>query len=353
MGDRILITGAQGFVGRYLAAHWLRDDPAATVLGVGRSPRLQATFAHAVSWGGTRAPAPLPATLSDALRSARSRYLSLDVLRTRDVAALVSAFRPTVVVHLAAALRDDPPDRLFRTNVQGALSLLEGVVAAGIEPPRIVLGSSGSVYGSAPPDALPLQERRYAAPEDLYAVSKQAGENAACIVARRHALPIVRARIFNVVGPGQDERHLCGWIASQAAAIAAGAAPPVVTTGPLETTRDFVAVRDVARALKVLAERGVPGEAYNVASGVETPVAHVVDETIRLAGIDGRVRRERTSARPADVPRQVADIGRLCALGFMPRVSLTDVLTELLRYYRETVAPAAEGVTSGRSARPA
>src|SRR5690554_5601968 len=130
MRTRVLITGAQGFLGRYLAADWLRADEDAAVLGIGRSPQLDGHFTHAVHWADRRIEAPLPVELAAALRCDRYRYRALDVTDTPSLERLIAEFRPTVLVHLAASLRDDPPARLVATNIGTVVSLLEAIAAA-------------------------------------------------------------------------------------------------------------------------------------------------------------------------------------------------------------------------------
>jgi GDP-4-dehydro-6-deoxy-D-mannose reductase len=347
MPERVLITGAQGFVGRYLVAHWLAAFPGATVLGVGRSPRRDDHFTHAVTWGTARVRAPLPPPLRPPTDTARYDYAALDVTQEDAVRALVRDFRPNVVVHLAAALRDDPPEHLFRTNVLGTVALLEAVATADVGAPRLVLGGSGAVYGSAAPEALPLREEAPRVPVDLYGVSKLAAEEATRVVARRHGLAPIGARIFNPLGPGEDERHLGGRLASQVAAIEAGELPPAVAVGPLDTTRDFVDVRDVAQALELLAHRGTPGEVYNVASGTETRCEAILQLFLGRDCLGERVRVERRPGRPADVPRHFADVGRLRALGFRCRHPLAESVADVLQYYRDWVRPAAAAGRAG------
>ncbi|HEY3012593.1 MAG TPA: 3-dehydroquinate synthase [Gemmatimonadales bacterium] len=341
MTTRILVTGAQGFMGRYLTAHLLQSHPEAEVLGLGRSPRLEQEFTHSLQWGASRLRAPLPEELRAALDSTRYHYVSLDLGRQPELTGLLGEFQPQQIFHLASGLRDAPPDHLFRTNVEGTIYLLEAIREAGSDRPTVILGSTGFLYGQIAPDALPIHESTPCQPIDLYGVSKLASENAARILVRRHGIPAIWARIFNLVGPGQEERHFCGRLTSQAAAIAAGVVPPVIEVEPLTTTRDFFDVRDAARALDLLARKGTAGRTYNLASGVEAAIDGVFQSILQLAGLNGNVQIETKAARPADIPRYYADISRLQALGFAPEHCLTESLADLLAYYRGPVAGAA------------
>src|SRR5207248_6578857 len=102
-------------------------------------------------------------------------------------------------------------------------------------------------------------------------------EGVARILAARLDLPLVLVRVFNLLGPGLQDRHLAGALARQVAAIKLGLSPPVLEVGPLDTARDFVDVRDAASGLALAAERGVAGAAYNLASGRETHVQAILD----------------------------------------------------------------------------
>ena len=345
---RILVTGAQGFVGRYLIDHLLRTYPTAEVLGLGRSPRLADVFTHSLQWGHSRLGAPLPPELQGCFESPSYHYVSLDLGRQPELTGLLGEFRPQLVFHLASGLRDASPDHLFRTNVEGTISLIEAIHEAGIEPPTVIFGSTGYLYGQIAPDQLPITEDTPCAPIDLYGVSKLASENAARVLTSRYQIPAMWARMFNLVGPGQEERHFCGRLTSQVAAIGAGLQPPLIQVEPLTTTRDFFDVRDTARALDCLAGHGIAGETYNLASGIETPIRQVFDNIINLGGLDGKVELELKAARPADIPRYVADVSRLGALGFRPGHSLDQSLADLLAYYRGAVAEAASSAKPPR-----
>jgi 3-dehydroquinate synthase len=125
--------------------------------------------------------------------------------------------------------------------------------------------------------------------------------------------------------------------------------PPVIEVEPLTTTRDFLDVRDAARALELLAREGIAGSVFNVASGIESRVDQVFEAILRHAGLDGNVTIDLQPPRPADIPRYVADIGRLRSLGFTPAFSLDQSLRDLRDYYRGPVTAAAENRAAPRT----
>ena len=338
MRSRFLITGAQGFVGRYLVARLLRAARGVEILGVGRSARRGNQFTHSIHFGATHLAAPLPEELSRIDSDTRYRYIAVDICDCARLTRVIRDFRPQIVIHLASALRDDPPESLFRANIEGTVRLIEAIGESGIEKPKLIIGSTGGVYGTASQDQLPLSEDNPCQPVDLYSISKLAAEEASRALARLHQIPVIWARLFNLVGPGQDERHVCGKFAGTIAAIIAGGLPREIAVGALGTTRDFLDVRDAAQGLQILAERGAHGETYNVGSGTETSIESVLHRTLRAAGLTSVIEINSVAVRAQDVPRHFANVERLKALGFAPRYDLDQSIEDLLRYYIETVA---------------
>ncbi len=107
MSTRLLVTGGQGFLGRHVVAEWLRRHRDARVLALGRSPRNDRALPHHVHRDGRPLGAPIPRALVQAL-DARYEYLPLELADTPALTRCLSAFQPEVVIHLAAALRDEP-----------------------------------------------------------------------------------------------------------------------------------------------------------------------------------------------------------------------------------------------------
>jgi GDP-4-dehydro-6-deoxy-D-mannose reductase len=340
MTTRILITGGQGFIGRHLARDYLQCADDIDVVAIGRSPEIKRGFSHKVSWGTQKVVAPLDADLQTIGDDPRYRYESVDVLDRPVLTELLAGLRPDVVVHLASALRDESIESLTAVNINAVDALLVSLSRANVRPPVVVLGSTGAVYGDPGTD-LPIAETARCMPVDRYAISKFAGELLGRHVACQLGIPIVCARIFNPCGPGQNERHVTSWLATQVASIANGVRSPEIDVGPLDGTRDFVDVRDVTRALRLIVERGAAGEVYNVGRGVETKVSELLQEYVDQGKIRDRVVIRCDGARSAGVMRHCADIKKLRAIGFRPMFSLSQMVASTLTYYRESVRVAA------------
>jgi GDP-4-dehydro-6-deoxy-D-mannose reductase len=255
----------------------------------------------------------------------------MSILDCAGMRRILEDFRPSQIFHLASGLHSDPHQHLVETNIRGTISLFEAIAGVNAHKPTVVLGSSASIYGILKSDHLPAKETAQCEPADMYGVTKLASEYISRIAGRREAVPVIVARIFNIVGPGQDERHVCGRMAA-ALSTAFRRGDAAVTFGSLEATRDFIDVRDVARALMLLGIRGEPDSVYNLANGVETPIRSVLAELIELSGYRGRI-AENSSDLNRGVPRSCADVSRLRALGFQPELSLTQSLRDVLLYY--------------------
>jgi nucleoside-diphosphate-sugar epimerase len=330
MKNHVLITGAQGFVGRYLVAHWLEVDPEAEILGVGRSPFIPDHFTHKIHFGSGEIHAPLPKNMK--VRSRRYKYVSVDIRQKVQLSRILRTYRPNIIVHLASYLRGNGVAEYFETNVGGTITLIEAVAETGLEVTKLLIGSTGGVYGAPSPSELPLQETAKCNPVDLYAVSKLASEHASSILVRQHNIATVWVRLFNIIGAGQQELHVCGKFAAQVADLVSSTSRRAIRVGPLDATRDFIDVRDVAAALEFIANQGKPGQTYNLGSGRETSINEVLQTILEVAGLSG-VNIERVDEHSTMIPRHFASIERLMLLGFEPKYQLKRSAEDLMRYY--------------------
>jgi GDP-4-dehydro-6-deoxy-D-mannose reductase len=261
-----------------------------------------------------------------------------------DAAALVGELRaaqPRAVVHLAAqssvAASWEDQREVWLVNAFGTANLL-AAVAAETPGARVLVVSSGDVYGRA--DVLPTPEDAPALPLSPYAASKAGGELAATQARLARGVDVVVVRPFSHIGPGQSEAFAVGsWTRQIAELEATGGG--VLRVGDLEVRRDLTDVRDVCRAYRLLLDPSVPDATYNVATGVAVPLAEVVDTLVGLATVTIAVERDPERVRPADIPVQQGDAGRLrAATGWEPELPLERTLADALDYARAVVREA-------------
>lgn len=249
-----------------------------------------------------------------------------DVTDAQAMRRLVDETRPTRVFQLAG-IRDGGLDELLHINVWGTVNVLEAV-AAEAPAARVVVVGSAAEYGETTRE--PVDEDHPLQPLTDYGVAKTAQELAATAVAKRRGLHLTRVRLFNVLGPGEPTSFVASAIAGRIVAIQAGTARPPLRTGDLSTRRDFVDVRDVARALRLAATRGDAGAVYNVCSGTATPIRTLVEELLAVAGLHVAVD---STPEPAalNVRGHAGTAERLrAATGWEPEHSLRDSLADVL-----------------------
>ena len=307
---RILVTGARGFVGPHLMR------------------RLRAE-GHEV-WGTDR---------TDAVDVLQQR--ACDLTDVDAVQALCDELRPDAVVHLASVSSVGrsfaAPQLTLQNNLLAACNVFESVRAR--PTTRVLVIGSAEQYGRVQPGDLPITEAQPFRPGSPYAVSKVAQEYLALQYHAAYGLDVVLARSFNHSGPGQSDDFVLPAVAKQIAAAEAGHVPPWVRVGNLEVERDFLDVRDVARAYALLLEHGAPGSVYNVCRGRAESVAALVQNLLQRSRVPLRLEPDPARLRPSDLPVLVGDNSRLCATtGWQPEIPMDTTLADVLEDWRARLA---------------
>jgi GDP-4-dehydro-6-deoxy-D-mannose reductase len=320
---RVLVTGANGFVGRYLCAALAARGH--TVVAAGRPQELGDS---------------LPLDLQD----------PLSVRGVVDVACADAVAHLAAQTFIPAGIAD--PWYTHDVNAGGTLRLLEAIRAArsaGGPDPRILVAGSADVYGPQSAAAYPLAETVPLRPANPYAASKVAAEAYAVAAAAAYGLRTIVTRAFNHIGPGQDARFAVASFALQLARIAAGA-DPVLLVGNLDAERDFLDVRDVVAAYVLLLEGGgADGEVYNVAGGRSVAMKEILRQLVTIAHVGVEIRDSPARMRPSDVPRMLGDAAKLhAATGWEPSIALSATLRDVYTEARERVAAAARAKPAAR-----
>ena len=243
---RVLITGIRGFTG--IHAQRALEASGYEVVGLGKAPP-----------------------------SGEGHYWQVDLADADGIKTAVDEIRPDLVLHLAAiasVTHADPAD-FYRVNVIGTRHLLSALAGAHHPVAKVILASSGTVYGLDKTGV--LDEADPANPPNDYAVSKYAMELMARLWMPR--LPLILARTFNYTGIGQSEAFLVPKIIAH---VAQGKS--TIRLGNVDVSREFADVRDVAGIYKDLLEQDEVGTLVNLCTGEAYTIRHLIETCERLTG---------------------------------------------------------------------
>ncbi len=270
---RVLITGINGFTGRYVASRFLAEG--CEVVGIGSQAR----------YGG-----PEPGII----------YRQADLTKADDLAAVTVSLRPTIVVHLAAIafVGHADAEAFYRVNLLGTRSLLLALRAARLNLEAVILASSANVYGVGRGGA--LAETMLPAPPNDYAVSKLAMEHLARTFLAD--LPIVVTRPFNYTGRGQSENFIVAKCVGHVRRRA-----PVIELGNIDVSRDFSDVRALAEAYWRLAATPPVGATVNICSGVPHSLREILAMAQERAGHQIEIRVNPAFVRANEIPTLTGD----------------------------------------------
>ena len=300
--DRILVTGAAGFVGGHLL------------------PLLRARFPEA------------------AVTAA-----NFDVTDAAAVHDGIATVRPDACIHLAAVSAvpqaQTDPDLAWRVNLSGTLSLARAL--AEIPGCTLLFASTADAYGRSFKRGEALDETAALAPMNTYGATKAAADLALGAMAR-DGLQIIRVRPFNHTGPGQSADFVVAAFARQVARIVAGLQPPELMVGALDPLRDFLDVRDVCDAYtRCLQHRDAiePGAIFNIASGQPRRIGDVLTDLLELAGVTAEVKLDPARLRPSEIALAAGDatLARR-VLRWSPTIPWSQTLTEMLADWRLRIA---------------
>lgn len=316
----ILVTGADGFVGR-----WLLQVLAPRLPDGGRIV------------GATRTGSRLPGI----------ETVALDITDQKRVAAVVRAVRPDCLIHLAAvtAVQESrrAPRQTWSVNLDGTLNLAQAVLEA-VPSARLLFASTSEVYGATFKSWTgPLHEGALLDPANPYAASKAAADLMIGQMAR-DGLRAIRFRPFNHTGPGQTEDFVVPAFAAQIARIERGLQEPVMRVGNLEAQRDFLDVRDVvaAYAEAALADFDsdlAAGTILNLASGTPRRISDVLQSLLDRARAPIRIEPDPDRMRPNDVPLALGDASRARSLlRWAPKVPWEATVDAVLDHWRAVAA---------------
>jgi len=302
---RILVTGAEGFVGGHLL------------------PALTAAFPGAALFG---------------LQDTR-----LDVTDRDAVFAGIARLQPDACIHLAGisaiAAAGADPARAWAVNLFGAINIAEAILAAA-PACRLIFISTAEVYGASFRPGLPVDEAAPLNPMNLYAATKAAAEMALASLAAG-GLRLLRLRPFNHTGPGQAAAFVVPAFAGQIARIEAGLQPPIISVGALTPERDFLDVRDVCAAYVAALRHfdDLPKDTIlNIASGQATSIANILEQLLGHATCQITVTEDPAKLRKVEIPRALGNPAAAARhLHWRPAHHLPETLLTVLTHARATI----------------
>lgn len=264
----------------------------------------------------------------------------IDLTNAEATDKIIENTLPDCIFHLAAlaspvqSFKD--PSFTFSTNITGQINLLEAVRKKKLTETKILIVSSAEVYGIVDSADLPIDEETKMRPVSPYAVSKITQDYLGLQYFLTYKQPIVRARPFNHIGPGQKTAYAVPAFAQQIAAIEKNQQPPVLHVGNLTAKRDFTDVRDIVRAYTLLLEKGTPGEVYNIGSGVSYPMSEILQKLISLSTAQITIETDNARFMPVDIPENRCDNTKLKEqTGWSPTIPLEASLRDVLDYWRK------------------
>jgi UDP-glucose 4-epimerase len=312
MSGRVLVTGGAGFIGSHVAEAYLRDGWEVVVLD-------DLSRGH-------------EANVPKGARLVRADIRSPEARRT------VATGRFEVVNHHAAQIdvrvSVERPAFDSDINVVGLVNLLEAAGEGGVR--RVIFASSGGVvYGD--PEVIPTRETAPKLPVSPYGVSKLAGEYYLRALAALRGFEGVPMRYANVFGPRQDPKSEAGVVSIFVSRLLAK--QQLLIFGDGRQTRDYVFVKDVARANLMASTAPVPAgtdldaPAFNIATSVERSVLELADTVGKVMGQKPKL--EFAPARPGELSRSALDVSKAKkALGWSPSYAFDDGLRELVEWFR-------------------
>jgi NAD dependent epimerase/dehydratase len=312
-GERVLVTGADGFIGSHLAESLVRK---------GARVRALAHYNSRNDWGWLEG-LPCLGDLEVVTGDVRDAALCHELLKDIEVVFHLAALVPIPYSYRAAESYVD-------TNVKGTLNICQAARSNGVR--KVVHMSTSEVYGTA--QYVPVDEQHPLVPQSPYSATKIGADAIALSFVHAFGLPVVVARPFNTYGPRQSARAVIPTIITQLAAGSHG-----VRLGEVQATRDFTYVEDTCRGLLSIAElEGGIGEVFNIGSNNEIAIADLVALVSRAMGVPAAIVSDSARVRPhtSEVMRLRCDNSKLeRASAFRPAIPLAEGLARTVSWFRD------------------
>ncbi len=312
---KVLVTGGTGMVGSHFMNSFRNEG--AEVYGIARNS----------------ASSRMAAIQDDSI-------IRCDVLERDALMKIFKRIEPDVVIHMAAqAFNGDSWNLEYvthMTNYQGTLNVLYCAHET-VPEAKILLACSSAEYGNITEADCPLKEDRLLTPHTPYGVSKAGVENLGRQYALNYKMKVFLPRMFIHVGTGHPPATAIQNFARQLALIKKGVIKPEIHVGNLESARDFIDVRDGVRAMRLLLEKGNPGEPVNICNGKAYKIQEILDMLVEISGTDAKVISDPALFRVADEPLLLGDDSRIRALGYKREYTMYQTLEDVFHDWETRV----------------
>lgn len=306
--NKFLITGATGFVGKYLIAHLANDATVQLVCTYRRTPKY--------------------------FNESNIIWEQVDLNDLGSLITIIKIHQPNYIIHLAAESSVGYswkfPVQSFRNNINIFLNLLEAVKIAQLTCRILSVGSSES-YGVVKKEDLPLNENCALNPVSPYAVARVSQELLSKVYIEGYGLDIVLTRSFNHFGPNQDTRFVIPSFVNKVIDRKHSKSTIPIQTGDLSIIRDFVDVRDVVKAYIGLLQKGKNGEVYNISSGQGFTLQNILQQICGILQYSVSSVINPDFIRPNDNPVIIGDNSKLREeIFWQPSYTIKDTLEDII-----------------------
>jgi NAD dependent epimerase/dehydratase len=311
MGTKVLVTGADGFIGSHLVERLVKE---------GADVKALSLYNSFNNWGwleDVKCLSQIEVLCGDVRDSSYCRKITEGIDIVYNLAALIAIPYSYVA-----------PDSYIDTNVKGALNICQAALSNGVS--RVIQISTSEVYGTA--RYVPIDENHPLQPQSPYSASKIGADSIALSFYNAFKLPVIIARPFNTYGPRQSCRAVIPTVITQ---IAAG--KKQIKIGDGRPTRDFNYVADTCSGLYKLGmcDEAI-GQAVNIGSNFEISVFDTISKIKELMGSDAQIVTEEQRLRPesSEVLRLWCDNKKLISLtGFKPVYSIEQGLRKTIEWF--------------------
>lgn len=317
MANKVLVTGADGFIGSHLTQ---------ALLAAGHDVRALCCYNSFGKWGWL-----------DSIPPAEQAALDVVMGDVRDPHGMLVAMRDVDTVYHLAALIAIPfsyhsPDSYVDTNIKGTLNVLNAARELGTR--RVLVTSTSEVYGTA--QYVPIDEKHPYQGQSPYSATKIGADRLAESFYRSFSTPVSIVRPFNTFGPRQSARAVIPTIITQ---LLSG--KDEIHLGSLHPTRDFNYVKDVAAGFMAIAGcDDAIGQEINIATGREVSIGQLAEELIRQIRPGAKIVCDEERLRPekSEVERLLGDAAKLRGLtGWQPRYTFEEGIAETIAFLRDNL----------------